>query len=374
MHGKVSTIDVMPVANDVSHILAELYTVDHEIKDGMTQHSANYVVIRLVTIFEKLLKILAPRSMDISNNSKVEVDVTTLRAILSRQADPADTIKFIMAEIGSYQNIAAVESYFQNHKLPDNKKFILTDKEKKNLDKLFKLRHRLTHTVDKIIMNPNTLRIFYNTISKLTMHLIQAYVPLSEPFAKADAYQNLDMGNAAKKHYEETIELYQSKSPSNMHDVLEYWMACLEVGKLKEALLLFHIISKAADSPDSDMVDDDLVILYTAGGIILTDLGGYEDAAKSLDRGLEIAPDDSTLLFQMTEVQLKLGNAERALECALRTLSTPSKLITSHYWLSQVYSALGNERIAKYLRNYFDDEISKMVERESTLARYMPES
>ena len=363
----------MPIAGNVAHILADLYTLESEIKDNMTYHGANYVVVRLVAIFERLLKILAIYSMDVSDNSRVEVDVTTLRTILELHTKPADIIKHIMAEIGSYQNINAVENYFKRYKLMGKTKFILTDKEKKNLDKLFKLRHRLTHTVDRIEIKTDHLHIFYKAISDLSTRLIRAYTLISEPFAKASAYQYLGMGALAKKYFKKTIELHKSRLPRNTHDIIEYCNACYQVGELEQALYALNTIVKALDRPDSDIRNDKLAMFYGIRGAILADLKHYTDATQSLDRGLEITPDDPTLLLQMTKVQLEFGNIEQALECALRTLSTPNVPPTLRYWLSEVYAALGNDRIAKILRKSFYDELSKVVEKHSGMSLYMPE-
>lgn len=373
MQGKVSTLDVMPVANDVFYILADLYALENEIKGKMTYHDINYVIIRLVTIFERLLKILAISSTDISSNSKVEVDVTTLRTILEGRAEPTNIIKRIMAEIGSYQNINTVKVYFQNHKPTNGKKFILTNKEKNNLDKLFKLRHRLTHTVDRIAIETDGLQIFYKTVLGLVMRLIREYTPLSEPFVKGNAYQNLNMYDTAKKYFEETIRLHGSKSFDNMHDTGEYCLACVQVDKLEQALCQLYAIAKAIDRPDSNISNNELAVLYALMGTILTDLNRYEDAEKSLIRGLEIAPDHSPLLFEMTNVQLKLGNAEQALECALRTLTTSSDPLYSYYWLAKVYSALGNDRVAKMLSKHYECESSKRVKKQSSMSQYRPD-
>lgn len=372
MQGRVPKLDVMPVANDSIHILVDMYTLKSEIREEMTYHRANYVVIRLVTIFERLLKILAIHTTRITLNSKAEVDVTTLFAILNKRAEPIYAIRHIMAEIGSYQNINSVEAYFRNHKpIRKNDNFALEDKQKKNLDELFKLRHRLTHTVDKIEIETEHLRIFYNTISELVMSLILKYTLLSESFAKGDAYQKMNMDDAAKECFEETIRLYKSRPPNNMHSTLEYCSAYLEVGKPEQALDVFNAEIKNYGRPAHDGNDNELALLYLMGGIILTDLERWEDAAKVINRGLEIAPAKSSLLFEMTKVQLELGNPEQALEYALRTLFTPNDLSSSCYWLSKAYKALGNERIAKILSRYY--EIAKRAEKNSARSQYIPE-
>ena len=368
MPRKVPTLDVMPYATNVRDILADLYILKDEIKDDMTYHGANYVVIRLVTIFERLLKILAIPSTNIEDKSTVTVDVTTLRTILEERAEPTDTIKRIMAEAGSYQNINAVEEYFRHHKPVSDIEFNLTYKEKKNLDKLFKLRHRLTHTVDAIEINSDHLSVFYETISKLTMRLACEYTQLSEPFLKGEMYQVLKMDDVGKTCFEETVRLYESKFPKmkkiSAQDISEYCWACLEIDKPKQALPLFDKLAE---------LNPNAPLFYMMHGIIFAELGHYKDAVEAFSKGLETAPNNSGLLFEMTEAQFELGNTERALECALRTLFTPNDILDSYFWLSKIYDKLGKEEIAKMLSNYSKNENYKMFENQHTMSKYMPE-
>ena len=147
-------------------------------------------------------------------------------------------------------------------------------------------------------------------------------------------------------------------------NISEYCWACLEIDKPKQALPLFDKLAERNPNKPS---------FYMMQGIIFIELGHYKDAVIALSKGLETAPNNSGLLFEMTKVQLKLGNTERALECALRTLFTPNDLLTSYFWLSKIYDKLGKEQIAKMLNDHHKNENYKMFENQHTISKYMPE-
>ena len=346
MQRGIPAMEALP-DNDLILVLADLHALRNEITDGMTYHRMNYVVIRLVTVVERMLKYLVMHEIKNDEYIKnISIDPNTLRIALKTPGDPESTLRRIVAETYSFQNIKAVIEFTGNYK-PKYGKKIEISKEKDDLDRLFKTRHRIVHTVDEIPVQIEDVRNFYDVVRQLLMRFVYAYTPYSEPYIEGMVLEKTGDKDGAMKFYRVAIQKHmatlQKEKCLSANECVELGFAYYNVGALESAVNLFKERAEKNQAPD----------FYCLWGLMLGGLEQDAEAVKRYGDGLQIKPDHTILQQQMGFVQLKLGKPMVALECALRTMSDPAAVSDSYLLLAGVFGSLGNESMAQFCTNRY---------------------
>lgn len=356
--GRIPPLEVFPYMVEMKHVVYELRGVEHLVNGCEERPTANYIITRLVTILETTLRHLSRPNM--KDKTNVEIPIMTLRTALEdRHGSPDAIIKRMLALSVNYQNLPNVTNFLAQTKPVDGRKPVrLTDDESSRLDELFKKRHRITHSIDELVFEPDQLREYYELVSGLVERIIEAYWSPGLLWAKADVHDFFGERDEAVKCYQDIAARLNQKTlavrpdDNTTEDLMGLLVASIVLDGFVSVLNMFENDARFGRQELRYMHADVLIKNreFAKAGDILHDL-------------LVESPNAPHILRRMVDLQLQLDNPDAALEYTLRMLGAPEQLLYTCNTLASVYEALGQNNLAGVLRKTVEDADESTKER-----------
>ena len=207
-------------------VFEEFYRLKRVIEENLENYEKNYVVMRLVTIIEQFFRCVVEirlRDKPKYIPSKIEIDPHIIDNISDRLSQNTNKeIKNHMISLTySFQNAEHISKAMQSIELHELGKSLKSGKVYEEFEKLFQLRHNLTHTVDTksvshdIIMNYYTMteELMHATLDELDFPEFSFYL------VQGDAFYVLKYGNAIVRDcYRKALEEFVEKVKKNPVD------------------------------------------------------------------------------------------------------------------------------------------------------------
>lgn len=245
---KVPSMEKLPEQN-VFSVMVEFYRLKTIAGKDMDEHQKNYAVIRLVTIIEQFFRCIVEnklRDRSIPALEKVELDTRIIDEVASSVSrSPKSTIK---------NRIISLTYLFQSTKaIVDKFGEAIDGAEKENLDKLFKHRHNLVHSVDPSPLHSEEICEHYDIVEKIMKRVLdeQNNADFSFYIMKGQSLHRLRDDNGSKECFENALNCFNRRVKLN------------------------------PDNPD----------LHFGVGLAHWYLGGYEAANRSFDEATRLKPD-----------------------------------------------------------------------------------
>ena len=269
---KLPKMEKLP-EQDVPDVLAEFYRLKSLVKKNMSEHHKNYVVIRLVTVIEQFFRCIIEINLKegtITAPEAVTLGTHIIDEIASSVSGfPKRAIKNrIISLTYSFQNIKAITD------VVDDK--IISASKMNVLDKLFKHRHNLVHSVDKPFLNFKEIEEYYNIVEELMRRILddRDNVELSFYIVKGQSLQKLGDVDGSKTCYKNALNRFKDhvKSDPNNPDLH------FGIGVAYVLLEDYELALKSFDEAATLKPDIGEVNLYR--GSLLYNLERYAEAVK----------------------------------------------------------------------------------------------
>lgn len=258
----------------VHYVLAEFYRLKDMVNEDMEEHQENYLVIRLVTVIEQFFRCVV--EIKLKDGTIVTPEAVTLGThIIDEIASSVSrsskrTIKNrIISLTYSFQNISAITAIAGPK--------IISPSKMDSLDKLFKHRHNLVHSVDQPFLSFKEIKENYDIAEEIMRRVLDAlnHANLSFHIVKGQLLQYDKDVDGSKKCYENALTRfkdYAKSDPNNPSVNFGIGLAQLGLGNHDLAIKNFDKVARA--KPDFAEIN-----LYR--GASLFELGRYEEAARS---------------------------------------------------------------------------------------------
>lgn len=309
---KLPRMEKLP-EQDLQDVLAEFYRLKSMIKKDIDEHQKNYVVIRLVTIIEQFFRCIV--EIQLKNGTIPAPETVTLGThIIDEIASsvsrlPKKTIRNrIISLTYSFQNIKAITSV--------SGAAIKSISKKNSLDKLFKHRHNLIHSVDRPVLSFHEIRQCCDVTEGLLRRVLdnQKNAELSFQIVKGQSLQKLGDIDGSKKCYANALNQFENSAKSDPDNPNLHFGIGLAHLQLEDHDLALKSFSDAARlKPDIDEVN-----LYKA--LLLFRLERYAEAVQSCMAEIKVDP-NSMFAFRIAGVALSaIGEMEMSLACMDRAI------------------------------------------------------
>lgn len=150
-------------------VFKEFYSIEPIIRQGMEEHSKNYMVIRLVTVVEQFFRCVVENYFHKHPDLIPQISVRNKEAVYGNIFADAE---WSMRRDLNLVMVSATYSFQSTYTIKkEMKKLGLSDKALENkvdyLDTLFCMRHALIHTVEPRLCNVDTLKEYYGIIEEI---------------------------------------------------------------------------------------------------------------------------------------------------------------------------------------------------------------
>ena len=224
-------------------VFEEFYRLKRIIEENPETYEKNYAVMRLVTIIEQFFRCVVEIRLEDKPEyipSKIEIDPHIIDKISDRFSKNTNKeIKNHMISLTYFfQNTDPISKAMQSIRLHKLAKSLESGKIYEEFDKLFQLRHNLTHTVDTKSVSHDIILNYY-TMTEDLMHATLDELDFPEfsfYLVQGDAFNALEYDDTVVKDcYRKALEKFAKKikkNPTDFNTHVEMAWAYLELGDL----------------------------------------------------------------------------------------------------------------------------------------------
>ena len=298
-------------------VFEEFYNRKHIIEENLENYEKNYAVMRLVTIIEQFFRcVVEIRLKDKPEYipSKIEISPHIIDNISDKLSKNTNKeIKNHMISLTySFQNTDHISKAMQSIKLHALANSLESGTVYEEFDKLFQLRHNLTHTVDTksvphdIIMNyyAMTEELMHTTLDELDVLEFSFYLVQGDAFY-ALKYDGAIVRGCYRKALEKFAEKVK-KNPTDFDTHTEMAWTYLGLGDLANMEKHASMVLEAKP--------DDAEANYCKGTFLQE--SGYHDAAVScFQKSIDGDPYNLGPHTRLTTYFFQTGQTEKCMAC-----------------------------------------------------------
>ena len=330
---KIPKMEKLPVQNTHS-VMTKFYHLKVIADKDMDEHQKNYVVIMLVTVIEQFFRsIVEMRLKDgtIKVPEKVELDTRIIDEVASSMSkSPKRTIRNLIISLTYlFQSTKAITDTFGPRAIEDT--------ERENLDKLFKHRHSLVHSVDQPVLLSKEIRKHYDIAEQLMGRVLddQDHADLSHYIVKGQSLQELGDVDGSKKCFRMALDRFRDAVKSDPDNPDSHF----GVGLAQEYLDDHEAAIRSFD--EAIKLKPDIAEVHLHKGRLLFTLERYEEAAKSLAVEIAADPNNTSALLLAGSALGAVGARETALALLDRAISNEPGNVVAYSEKEEILRSLG---------------------------------
>ena len=300
----------------IGEVFEEFYRLE-SILNKSDQKS--YIIIRLVTIIDQFCRSVVRHKLYGSSNDSlgtIELEAPFIDNLIGAIMENKRVSKEdIIAASYKFQNTAAIQKEFKN---------AFQGLDRNDYDELFKIRHRLVHTINQ--SPPLETAKYYYLAEKLMKNIVEMHDSGNNFYRlKVFALQKLKNYDALVRCYNDANAHYGKKikkNPKNL-EVLDEWGYVLwRLEKHKESIRCYDKIIKLDQSND---------FAYEMKASVLGDLKDRAGAIECYDKIIAMYPDDPVGYYNQGIQLYEFGEYKTAIKFFNTAIKLDKNMSDAYY-------------------------------------------
>ena len=291
---------------NLNDIVSEFYSLSKSLKDD-DQNMKNYMIIRLTTIVEQLIRQAVEYEIKKSNSLKGITEKVTIEANVLMEMQDA-TKERIIASSFNFQNTERINKVMKNLYNQSVFKCGETKYMTSDFKKLFNMRHDIVHNVlgkgnDVCKYYEKTEKLMQNTLNIIHGHNNNFY------YYKAHALSDLE-------RYEDAIQCFYEALRLDPNDLYVYIHLGSLLDKYGENKARKVFLENGMAHFDKEIKSDSRnVSLHIGKGILFENSKEYEEAVECFNRAIDLESKNITAYIHKGLSLMDLMKYEEAISC-----------------------------------------------------------